>query len=287
MESLRRIAGKVDDVVYQVERVLLLVSLTLMTVLVSLDVAQRTFSRPVSKTEQFILWAFYANPTDAQHAFVTDRLGPALFAFLSLLFLTLGTHSSRAIKADRDKAPSPGFGRSVVIGAALFLGLTGFVYGLLWVFPSSVPGAQKLALGLMLWSGMLGASLATRARRHIVLDPIKKKLDPQTLKGFSLVGGLVTFAFCAFMTVLGVMQLRNQIEEWSGGGGVGVFDAVPIPLWVSTLAIPVTFGVMGLRFLGQGIHDFVWGPPKGGVDAHGIDLEALEKEQLPLEGDAP
>ncbi len=101
----------------------------------------------------------------------------------------------------------------MLVGAALFLGLTGFVYGLLLVFPSSVPGAQKFALGFMLWSGMLGASLATRTRRHIILDPIKKKLDAATLKPFSLIGGVLTFLFCAYLSLLGVMQLMQQFAS--------------------------------------------------------------------------
>lgn len=281
MESLRRLAGKVDDVVYQVERALLLLSLTMMTVLVSLDVIQRSFSRPVGKTESALLAILYKSPTPEQTAFVVEVLGPALFGLLSALFFVLATHSSRAIAAERAKQPSPGWGKSLGVGLLLTVAAAIFVKGLLFVFPSSVPGAQKFALGFMLWSGLLGASLATRTRRHIILDPIKKKLDPQTLKPFSLLGGLVTFGFCGFLTVLGIKQLASQIEEWASGDAVGVFDALPIPLWVVTLAVPVTFGVMALRFLGQGIHDFKWGPPKGGADAHGIDLEALEKEQLP------
>jgi TRAP-type C4-dicarboxylate transport system permease small subunit len=199
----------------------------------------------------------------------------------------LATHSSRSIAAERAKQPLPGFGKSAAIGLVIALGAGLAVKLLLLVFPSSVPGAQKFALGFMLWSGMLGASLATRTRRHIILDPIKKKLDAQTLKPFSLIGGVVTFLFCSYLTLLGLMQLMAQFREWASGDGVGVYDALPIPLWVSTLAIPVTFSVMALRFLGQGIHDFKWGPPKGGADAHGIDLEALEKEQLPLDGGAP
>ncbi len=287
MESLRRLAGKVDDVVYRVERVLLLVSLTMMTVLVTLDVIQRSFSRQVGKTEGALLSIFYTNPTAEQTAFVVGVVGPLLFAVLASLFFVLATHSSRSIAAERDKRPSPGFGKSLGVGLALTVGAALFVKALLWVFPSSVPGAQKFALGFMLWSGMLGASLATRTRRHIILDPIKKTLDAATLKPFSLLGGLLTFAFCGFLTLLGIKQLMDQFTEWMSGDGVGVYDALPIPLWVATLAIPVTFGVMALRFLGQGIHDFKWGPPKGGADAHGIDLDALEKEQLPLDGGAP
>jgi hypothetical protein len=48
----------------------------------------------------------------------------------------------------------------------------------------------------------------------------------------------------------------------------------------------VTFSVMALRFLAQGVRDFLRGPPKGGPDAHGIDLDALEQTP-PADGSAP
>lgn len=281
MESLRRVAAKVDDAVFRLERLLLLVSLGMMTVLVALDVIQRTFSRPVGKTDALLLWLLYKEPTEAQVAFVTGTLGPILFAVFSAAFCVLATHSGRAIGAEKAQQAAPKLGLSVGLGLAVFVGLTLFVQAVLWVFPSSVPGAQKFALGFMLWSGLLGASLATRSRRHIILDPIKKKLDPETLKPFSLLGGLVTFGFCALIALLGTMQWWDQFHEWREGENIGVYDALPIPLWVTTLAVPVTFATMALRFLGQGVHDFVWGPPKGGADSHGIDLEALEKEGAP------
>lgn len=284
METLRRVAERADDLVYRVERGLLVACLTVMTALVTLDVVQRSFSRPVGKLEGLLLSLLFTSPTEAQQAFVVGTLGPAVFGLLSLVFLSLAAHSARQIAAERAQAPRPGLGRSVAVGAGLLVALTLAVKGLLWAFPSSVPGAQKFALGLMLWAGLLGASLATKTRRHIVLDPVKKKLDEPTLRQFSLLGGVVTAGFCALIALLGVMQVREQVREWSGGEGVGVYEALPIPLWVGTLSIPLSFAMMALRFLGQGLHDFKWGPPKGGADAHGIDLEALEKEQLPLDG---
>lgn len=285
MESLRKAVDKLDDVVLTIERGLLLLSLSMMTVLVTLDVIQRTFSRPVSKTSTLIL-GLLSNPSADTRAFVTDTLGPWLFNLGSLLFVMLAAHSARSIKAEREKKPLPGLVMSLAVGAGVWVGLAAFIKGLLWVFPSSVPGAQKFALGFMLWSGMLGASVATRERRHIVLDTVKKKLDEKMGNLFSLLGGLAVFAFCGLLTWLALVQLQHEYVLWRDGDGVGVFDALPIPRWIVTLSLPVTFGTMAFRFLGAGVRDFVWGPPKGGVDAHGVDMEQLAKEadQVAKEG---
>ncbi|MCA3012438.1 MAG: TRAP transporter small permease [Myxococcaceae bacterium] len=277
MESLRKSVDKLDDVVLFIERVLLLVSLSMMTVLVTLDVIQRTFSRQVSKTSTLIL-GLLSSPSPETQKLVTETVGPWLFTVGSLVFLVLAAHSARSFKAEKVKAPTPGFGPSVLWGVGVWLGLAGFIKGLLLVFPSSVPGAQKFALGFMLWSGMLGASVATRQRRHIVLDTVKKKLDEKMGNLFSLIGGVVVFGFCGLLAYLGFVQLHDEFVLWRDGDGVGVFDALPIPRWIVTLCLPVTFGTMAFRFLGAGVRDFVWGPPTGGVDAHGVDMEQLAKE---------
>ena len=280
MEKLRGWAKRLDDAVFQGERVLLLVSVSMMTVLVTLDVAQRTFSRPVGKTEELLLALLYKAPTEAQRAFVTGTLGPFVFGLFSVGFLVLAAHGRRSMAAEKAGQPAPGWGPSALYGALTWVGVAAFIKALLWQFPSSIPGAQKFALGFMLWSGMLGASLATRERRHIVMDLVRKKWPKAQERPLTLLSALVSFGFCALLAVLGVMQWHEQYVDWSTGDGVGVYDALPIPLWIGTLSVPVTFSVMALRFLGLGVRDFLHGAPTGGVDAHGIDLEALEKEQL-------
>ncbi|MBL8938068.1 MAG: TRAP transporter small permease [Archangium sp.] len=277
MNSLRKSIDRLDDIVLAIERVLLLATLSLMTLLVTLDVVQRTFSRPVSKTATLIL-GFMTSPSAETQKLVIETVGPWVFNLGSLLLVILATHSARAIKAEKLAKPLPSFPPSIAIGVAVWAGLAGFVQALLHFFPSSLPGAQKFSLGLMLWSGMLGASIATRQRRHIILDTVKKSLDAKMGNLFSLIGGVVTFGFCALLTVLALIQLQGEYVLWRDGDGVGVFDALPIPRWLVTLALPVTFGTMAFRFLGAGVRDFVWGPPVGGVDAHGVDMEQLAKE---------
>lgn len=278
MESLRRVVGRLDDLIFQLERVLLVVSLAMMTVLVTADVVQRTFSRPVGKTAQLVL-AFTTDPSPQTQALIADTVAPLLFGAVSLVFCVLAVHARRSMAVK--SGPPPRFGPSALWGALVWAALAAAIQALLWVFPSSVPGAQKFALGFMLWSGMVGASLATRARRHIVLDAVTKKLTGSTQRVFFLLSGLTAAAFCGFLAVLGTMQLFDQYRDWSGGEGIGEYDALPIPTWIATLAIPFAFWVMAARFLGLGVHDLVWGPPKGGADAHGVDLEALAAAEGP------
>jgi len=277
MERLRRVLSRVDGAVYQVERALLVVSVAMMTVLLSLDVLQRTFSRPVGKTAALIL-AVLGEVPEQTRALVVHTIGPGVFDLISLGFCVLAIHARRALRAEADSAEKPRFVYSVVWGIALWGFLAVVVKFVLWLFPSSVPGAQKFALGFMLWAGLLGASLATRARRHIVLDAVKKKLEPGMARVFALLGGVSTFLFCGWLSWLGVLQLASEVHDWATGEGVGVYDALPIPEWIATLAIPLTFFLMASRFLAQGVHDLVWGPPAAGKDAHGIDLESLGAE---------
>lgn len=277
MTALRDVLAKLDALVYQVERGVLFVSLFMMTLLVGVDVVQRTFSRPEGRTATFVL-ALTGDRSPEWRALVADRVGPAVFAVLALALLVFAAWSARAIASERAGRPPPGFTGSLVAGLVVFLALAAFVKVVLVVFPSSVPGAQKFALGFMLWSGMVGASLATRARRHIVLDAVTKKLDPRAGRLYGLLGAVVTAAFAGFIALLGALQTATQVEDWLSGPGIGVFESLPIPYWTVSLAIPVSFGVIALRFLALGVRDFAWGPPVvAGPDAHGVDMAAIER----------
>lgn len=268
----------IDDLIARAERILLLGSLTMMTLLVGLDVTQRTFSRPVGRTEALVaaLVEAIAGPLDEAGRSSAQQLGAVVFVVFFAFMLCLAAHSARAIVAERAAAASPSLGGSVARGLGAFAATAVFVKLLLLVFPSSVPGAQKFALGFMLWAGMLGASLATRERRHIVLDPIVKKLEGTDRKRFAFIGNLVSALFCGTILTLAIVQVGGEIHEWSSGDGVGLYPALPIPMWIATLAIPVTFGVMTFRFLKNAFHDLREGPPAS-VDAHSVDLNEVEK----------
>lgn len=271
----------VDDAILRVERVLIVSAVAGMTVLVTADVTQRTFSRPVGKTEQLVAFVGekLAGPLSADgRALLEGPVGGAVFALLAFVFLALGAHASRTVTAARQNASAPKLTGSLALGAGAFVALTILVKALLWFFPSSVPGAQKLALGLMLWSGMLGASVATRERRHIIVDTLKKKVAPAQARVFALVSGVFTALFCGLITLLGALQLGGEVRDWASGDGIGMYESVPLPMWIATLAIPASFLIMTVRFFGYAVRDFRFGPTTGGDGGHGVDLDKLAEE---------
>ena len=280
---MENIAKKLDDVVNTVERALILVCVIGMTALVGADVIQRTFSRQVGKTEQLVTWIAdsVAGPlTPESRASFEGPIGGAVFAVVALIVFILAAHAARGVTAERKALAPPKWRGSIVWGAIVFLGCGLAVQALLWSFPSSVPGAQKFALGLMLWAGMLGASVAAKERRHIVIDAVTKKLDAGDKRLFALLGGLASGLFCAFVGYLSTRQLAGEIHDWASNDGVGLYESLPIPVWISTLAIPTAFLFMGARFIGYGIRDFKYGPPAGGDGGHGVDLDELQKQTV-------
>lgn len=271
---------RIDELINRVERALILVCVAGMTLLVGTDVLQRTFSRPVGKTEQLLAWVGekLAGPLRPQtRALLEGSVGNAVFALLALCLFVAATHAARGVTAERSKGPRPIFTGSVLRAALILAGCAVAVKLLLWGFPSSVPGAQKFALGLMLWSGMLGASIAARERRHIILDTVVKKLDADMKRPFALLSGTATGLFCGVVALLGGLQLAGEMRDWARNEGVGLYESLPIPMWLATLAIPTTFFLMGARFISYGVRDFLHGPPTGADGGHGVNLEELHR----------
>lgn len=292
MHNFRRFLHKADGIIYRGERALLLFSVVMMTVLVFLDVVQRTFSRPVGKTSKILAWVLKIGAdvsAETQKALETTW-GPLLFWFLFGLFLISATHTARTLYAKRRlEASGKGTdGLSVAFLPGLVLGIfiTACMYGgiqlLLWAAPSGIAGAQKFALGFLVWSGFLGASLATRSNRHIVLDAVKKKVDTDTRIWFSAIGGLLVGVFCSLIGYLGAKKTITEIIEWRESGGViHVFETLPIPVWTVSMAIPIFFFLIGLRSVAHGFGDLLYGESLAEQpDALGIDFKALEEEAL-------
>lgn len=132
----------------------------------------------------------------------------------------------------------------------LFLTLVGLAFGQVILrnfFDSSIVWADVAIRVLVLWVTVFGAMVATRRHEHIRID-----LVPEMLKGrprhivralYLLTASTVAFAVSYYS--LEVVRLEMQYPSTA---------FADIPTWMTQVVIPFGFGVIGLRFLGQGIY---------------------------------
>lgn len=118
------------------------------------------------------------------------------------------------------------------------------------VLPNGLVWSQTLGLVLMLWIGLVGASMATRDHRHLALDLGSKLWPKRALPFVQAAGNVVTALFCFVLAALSVVSLRDHFGDWSDTDGAGgTFVALPIPKWIAYTVVPFGFSLMGLRFL--------------------------------------
>ena len=106
--------------------------------------------------------------------------------------------------------------------------------GIVWIDP--------LLRVLVLWLGLLGATVATRNNKHICIDLLSRYLKRDI---YCLVQSLVAQISawtCLLIAWYGSSWIRLEYE-----GGVVLFAGVPA--WMMAIIIPAAFTVIGLRFL--------------------------------------
>ena len=122
---------------------------------------------------------------------------------------------------------------TLILGAALQVGLRLFDYGVIWLDP--------VLRALVMWIAMLGALAAARHDKHINLDALTRQLSGMSLR----VARICTFLFAAGISVvlakasMGLVDLDRES---------GTMLTEHIPAWWSEIILPVGFGLMALRF---------------------------------------
>ncbi|SHO43237.1 TRAP transporter small permease [Desulfopila aestuarii] len=111
---------------------------------------------------------------------------------------------------------------------------TFFGGGLLW--------ADPLLRYLVLWSGLLGASMATSRGEHIALD-LAGYLLPEKLQPLvQLACHLFALITSGFLTWASILFIQSEIEY----GSPGLLD---IPTWGWNMIFPLAFLLITLRYL--------------------------------------
>ncbi len=103
--------------------------------------------------------------------------------------------------------------------------------------------ATKLALFLMIWVGFVGASVATKERKHLAIDVASRVLSPKGAKVAAFFSLAIAAGFC-FVLAGYAWDLVAESKEYGDREGV-----LPIPTWIIQTIIPFTLVVMGARFI--------------------------------------
>lgn len=108
-----------------------------------------------------------------------------------------------------------------------------FSSGLLWIDP--------FLRYLVLWSGMVGAAMATTKGKHIALDVISYLAPPVIQNWLSLLTNLFSTAVSGGLTYAAFLFIRDEYQY----GGPGLLE---LPTWFWNAIFPLAFFIITLRF---------------------------------------
>ena len=113
--------------------------------------------------------------------------------------------------------------------------------GYIWIDP--------LLRLLVLWTGLIGATVASRDNRHIRIDLLTHVLPRKLHLVIQVFVGLFTSFVCAVIAWHGARWVLLDYQDQL----LGFSD---LPAWLLEIIIPFAFGLIALRYL---IHSFEWG----------------------------
>lgn len=132
----------------------------------------------------------------------------------------------------------------IFVSIALITAVTvAFVEVILRQFGSSLGITQELVNYLLIWVGLIGASIGVREKTHLGVDIIIANFEPVVQKTFILLTMVISAIFSIIIAYLGYLHVLNVIEFGQ------VTPEMEIPLFVPRLLIPIAFGLMSIRFL--------------------------------------
>lgn len=159
----------------------------------------------------------------------------------------------------------------LVIGVSVMILAVFFDIVLRELFDNGFIWAKELAAFLMIWVGFVGASLAAKENKHIVVGVPEKLFPKKILPYVSLFASVIIFLVTIMIAYLGF----NYVLETKEFGETSL--VLNIPLWIVQIIIPVSLLIIAFRFIGIGIQIF-----------HGkiLSIGAGGKEELTqIEGD--
>ena len=115
-----------------------------------------------------------------------------------------------------------------------------FDIGIIWIDP--------LLRVLVLWTALIGATVASRENKHIRIDLVSRLFSKKLHLGIQVFIGLFTFVICAIIAWYGaqwvLLDYQDKLTSFSG-----------LPSWALEIIIPIAFGLIAIRYL---MHSICW-----------------------------
>ncbi|SNY92715.1 TRAP-type C4-dicarboxylate transport system, small permease component [Cohaesibacter sp. ES.047] len=110
-----------------------------------------------------------------------------------------------------------------------------------YVLAEPLVWAEELARYLLVWCTMVGASLAVKESRHIIVDFAPVLFGPRSIKLFSIISHTGVLVFCAVILYYSIPFVQRVMA-------IGQLSpTLQVPMWTVYLALPVGCGMAALR----------------------------------------
>lgn len=235
--------GRIDDAVFVAEKWVMAGFFSVMTLVVFADVTHRVFSSPGSRFAK--VWGKLG--VDPTSDFAQNILGPATLFIVAIGIAYAAFRERWGIDSSRGKALLSGAG--AVIGISLFMQL------FLAAFPNGLIWSQTLALSMMLWVGLVGASMAAKQRRHLALEFGSKIWPEKFHKPIRIVAALSVAAFCSFLAYLAFTLILDEYKDYNPEYGIGVYQSLALPKFIVYSALPYGFVMIIVRYFRGSLED--------------------------------
>lgn len=109
------------------------------------------------------------------------------------------------------------------------------------LFATGLTWGDPLVRNLVLWVGFIGAAIATREGKHISIDVVSQWVPSRGKIFLEVIIHVSSFIICGLLTFAAVKFVRNEAL-------MGSVTFQGISSWIPELILPITFGLMTLRY---------------------------------------
>ncbi len=118
------------------------------------------------------------------------------------------------------------------------------------IFATGLTWGDPLVRNLVLWVGFIGAALATREGKHISIDVVSQWVPSRKRIVIDFIIHFSSFIICGLLTFAAVKFVSNEAL-------MGTVTFLGISAWIPELILPITFGLMTLRYGFQSLKTFL------------------------------